>query len=62
MQKAKDEVLEILEQLPEDVTLEEIQYRLYVRQKIRRGLDDVQEERIFSHEQIEARMKKWIEK
>jgi predicted transcriptional regulator len=56
MKSAKDEVLEILEQVPDDASLEEIQYRIYVRQRIDRGLKDLDEGRAISHQEMEARM------
>ncbi len=34
---AKQEVAELLEQLPDDSALEDIQYHLYVLEKIKRG-------------------------
>lgn len=37
---AKDEIRCLLEQLSDDTTLEDIQYHIYVRQKIDRGLKD----------------------
>ena len=59
MQTAKEEVLEILKQVPDNSTLEEIQYHLYVRQKIRRGIKDVEEGRIITQDEMERRMAKW---
>ena len=41
--RAKDAVLKLLEALPDDVSIEDIQYHLYVRQKVERGLRDVAE-------------------
>ncbi|MCA9428435.1 MAG: hypothetical protein KC994_25370 [Candidatus Omnitrophica bacterium] len=38
MATVKDEVREILDRLPEDCSLEDIQYHLYVAEKIQRGL------------------------
>ena len=43
MQSAKEEVMQLLKQLPDSSTFEEIQYHLYVRQKIQRGIKDVEE-------------------
>ncbi len=60
MKTAKDEVIEILDKLPEDVSLEEIQYRIYVRQKIERGLKDLDEGRTLTHEEMKARAAKWL--
>ena len=62
MQTAKEEVLDLLNQLPDDSTLEEIQYHLYVRQKIQRGLQDVDQGNVKTQEQVENRMKKWLAK
>jgi len=59
MQSAKEEVMQLLKELPDDSTLEEIQYHLYVRQKIQRGIKDVEEGRIHTQEEMEKRMEKW---
>lgn len=59
MKTAKDEVQEILKGLPDDATLEEIQYRIYVRQKIERGLKDLDEGRTVSHEEMKKRVSSW---
>ena len=58
MQAAKQEVNEILAHLPEDCTLEDIQYHLYVLQKIERGLADSKNGRVYSNEEIENCMSK----
>jgi len=40
MGTAKEEVRRILDGLPDDSTFEDIQYHIYVRQKVERGLED----------------------
>jgi len=62
MQTAKEEVIDLLNQLPDDSTLEEIQYHLYVRQKIQSGLQDVEQGNVETQEEVENRMKKWLAK
>ncbi|MEP6887212.1 MAG: hypothetical protein ABI945_02710 [Nitrospirales bacterium] len=37
----KEEVKRLLDQIPDDSTFEDIQYHIYVREKIERGLKDV---------------------
>ena len=59
MQSAKEEVMQLLKELPDNSTLEEIQYHLYVRQKIQLGIRDVEEGRTYSQEEMEKRMEKW---
>lgn len=46
METAKEQVQQILQMLPEDASLEDIQYHIYVRQKIQPGLDDEQAGRV----------------
>ena len=60
MQSAKQEVMELLKGLPDDSTLKEIQYHLYVRQKVQRGIQDVEEGRVYTQEEVEKRMEKWV--
>ena len=51
MQTAKQDVRELLDHLPDDSTIEDIQYHLYVLEKIRRGRDDIRDGRHLTHEQ-----------
>jgi cell division protein FtsX len=60
MGTAKQEVRLLLDQIPDDATFEDIQYHIYVREKIQRGLKDVVEGRIISKEEMERRMQKWL--
>lgn len=62
MLSAKQEVNSLLNRLPEDCSLEDIQYHLYVLQKIERGLKDVEEGRVYTQEEVEKKMSKWLEK
>lgn len=62
METAKEEIRRILNALPDDTTLEEIQYRIYVRQAITAGLRDVDQGRVVSQEEVERRMARWTEK
>ena len=62
MESAKQQVQDILENLPEDASLEDIQYHIYVRQKIEQGLEDVAAGRVISHEEVQRRLAKWLSK
>jgi hypothetical protein len=57
---AKEEVRRILELLPDDASLEDIQYHICVWQKITCGLEDIEAGRTISEEALEARMSKWL--
>jgi predicted transcriptional regulator len=56
---AKQEAQRILDALPDDASLEQIQYHLYVVQKIEAGLRDAEEGRLVSQEEVERRIAKW---
>ncbi|MGQ9571040.1 MAG: hypothetical protein ACUVUQ_09430 [Thermodesulfovibrionales bacterium] len=62
MQTAKKEIADLLKRLPDDCTLEDVQYHLYVLQKIERGLKDAEEGRVHTQEEVEKMMTKWLEK
>jgi predicted transcriptional regulator len=62
MDTAKDQVQQILEMLPENASLEDIQYHIFVRQKIQQGLDDAEEGRVVSHSEVQQRLAKWLTK
>ena len=59
METAKEQVEEILRMLPEDASLEDIQYHIYVRQRIEQGVADVEAGRVFSHADVQQRLEKW---
>jgi predicted transcriptional regulator len=60
MASAKDVARQILDGLPEDCSLQEIQYRLYVRQMIEEGRQDVEAGRVVSQEEIERDLESWL--
>ena len=57
---AKQEVAQLLTQLPDDATLEDIQYHLYVLEKIQRGRADIGAGRSYTQEQARERLAKWL--
>ena len=60
MATAKEEVEELLGKLPNDCSLEDIQYHLYVLEKVRGGLAAAETEGTVSQEEAEARLSKWL--
>ncbi len=59
MSTAKSDVQSLLEKLPDDCTLEDIQYHLYVVEKVRRGIGRAAKEGEISQQDVERRMSKW---
>ncbi len=60
MKTIKEEVKELLEKLPDDCTIEDIQYHLYVLEKIRRGLSRAAEEKTLSHDELKKKFGQWL--
>ncbi len=58
MVTAKEEVRQLLDSLPDSASFEEIQYHIYVRQRVERGLKDVEEGRVLTQAEVEERMSK----
>lgn len=61
MSTAKSEVSTLLESLPEDASLEDIQYHLFVLEKVKRGAERAESEGAISHEAARQRLGKWLE-
>ena len=59
MNAVKDEAIRLIQSLPDDCSIEEIQYHLYVIQKVEKGLSDIDEGRIVSQEEAERRAAGW---
>ena len=60
MSTAKHDVELLLNKLPEDCTLEDIQYHLYVLEKVRSGLAEAQEQGSIPQSEVEARLAQWL--
>lgn len=60
MQTAKQEIAALLERLPEGSSLEDVQYHLYVIEKIRRGLARAETEGALTQAQAEERLDRWL--
>ena len=55
MQNAKDSARQLIDQLPDSATYNDIMYELYVKQKIEQGMQDSRDGKITSHEDIKKR-------
>ena len=62
MSTAKDDVKALLDKLPDDCSLEDVQYHLYVVEKIRRGMERAETQTVLSQGDIERKFNKWTSK
>ena len=59
MSRDKNKVLELIRRLPDDVTTEEIMEEIYFKQQVDKGLQDITEDRVLSHEELKQRIVRW---
>jgi predicted transcriptional regulator len=57
---AKEAVRRLLDDLPDEATLEDIQYHIYVQQAVQQGIDAADRGELVDQEEIEQRMAKWL--
>ncbi|HUD68427.1 MAG TPA: hypothetical protein VMQ17_27845 [Candidatus Sulfotelmatobacter sp.] len=62
MSTAKQDVQVLLNKLPDDCSVEDIQYHLYVLDNVRGGLDDARLSGTVPQEEVETRLSKWFTK
>jgi len=62
MGTAKQEVESLLSKLPDDCSLEDIQYHLYVIEKVRQGLAAAESRGTIPQAEVEQRLDKWLTK
>jgi hypothetical protein len=60
MQTAKDVTLEVLSKLPDDCTLDDISYRLYLRRKLEESAADIAEGRVHSEAKAREVVESWF--
>jgi predicted transcriptional regulator len=56
---AKQDAIEAIQRLPDNVALEEIVYRLYVINKVRLGMQDIDAGRSISSEELAREIEQW---
>jgi predicted transcriptional regulator len=61
MQTAKQAAQAMIANVPDDASFEDIQYRLYVLERIAIGLAEVDRGDVIPHEEVVKRMVKWLD-
>ncbi len=61
MANTKEEIRKILDALPDDATWEDVQYSIYVRERVERGKAEAAEGKVIDQDQVETRMKRWLD-
>lgn len=61
MASAKQLALEIVQSLPDDCTLADVAYRVYLRQLVEEAREDIREGRVLTQEEVEREAAQWLE-
>lgn len=60
MQTAKQVAMEVISSLPDDCTLDDISYRLYLRRKLDRSATDIEDGRTHTKQQAQEIVRSWF--
>jgi len=56
----KEKVVQIVEALPDDASIEDAMERLFLLAKIERGIQQADAGQLIPHDQVKERMAKWL--
>ena len=57
----KEQILKLIHDLPDDVTIEDVQYHLFVKQRLEIAERQIQDGKLISNEEVmESVKKKWL--
>jgi len=62
MAGVKQQVIQMIQSLPEEVTIDDIMAELYFKTQVDAGLKELDEGKGIPHEEVEKRMSKWLTK
>jgi predicted transcriptional regulator len=57
----KEQVLEVITRMPDDSTLDDIGYELYVIESVQKGLAELDRGEYLTHEQAREKLRKWVQ-
>ena len=60
MSGVKEQVIRMIEALPDDVTIDDVLAEIYFKLQVDAGLKELDEGRGIAHEEVEERMSKWL--
>lgn len=60
MRIGKQALRDLIEDLPEEVEIDEVLYRVYLRGKLEEAEEDARAGRVVSHEEVEAETARWF--
>lgn len=59
MEPLKKQALDTIAKLPDDADIDEIMYRLYVIDKLRKSREAIEQGKVISHEELKREIEQW---
>jgi len=60
MSPVKEEAIKLIEKMPDECSIEDIHYHLFVREKIKHMLANLDDGKDLTHEEAEKRVSLWL--
>lgn len=57
----KEQVIEAINRMPDDSTIDDIGYELYVIETVQKGLDELDRGDYLTHAQAREKLEKWLQ-
>jgi predicted transcriptional regulator len=58
----KEQILKLIQEMPEDTTTDDVMEALYLREVVERGRADIAAGRVVTLEEAKKRLTKWLER
>lgn len=61
LSSVKEDLLEMIQKMPDDVTIDDVMAELYFRDQVEAGLEQLDNGEGIAHEDVKERHSQWIE-
>jgi len=61
-ESTKEELINFIKNLPDDISIEDFKYHLYVKETIEQRIKDIEEKKVklVSHKEAKEQIEKWL--
>ena len=59
MSKVKEKIKVLLERIPDDITLEDVQYHIFILQRLEKGDQQIKEEKTYTSDEMKSLLEEW---
>lgn len=56
----KTQLIEIIEMMPDEILVDDFIAELYFKEKLGKGLHEIEEGKLVDHEEVKNRLSKWL--